>query len=162
MGLIKKNLVQVDAETGEVQDGFALFVPTKRGLKDRHNMMTNPGLLALAMDADLKWEDWRVLAVYLSAMEFENVIDIPQKEVAEILQISKVNVSRATKKLVTKHILIEESKSGRSKVYRLNTAYGWKGKVSKEYSDLLDKDCRLLPKSWMKTPAREKIPALQK
>lgn len=157
MGLIKKKLVQVDAETGEVQqDGFALFVATKRGLKDRHNMMTNSGLLALAVDADLKQEDWRVLIVYLSAMEFENVIDIPQKEIADILGISKVNVSRSTKKLLTKNILIEESKSGRSKVYRLNTAYGWKGKVTNQYTDLLEKDCSLLPKTWTKTPSLKK------
>jgi len=162
MGLIKKNLVQVDAETGEVQDGFALFVATKRGLKDRHNMMTNSGLLMLAIDADLKLEDLKVLLVYLASMEFENVIDIPQTDIAEVLGMKKQNVYRATKKLVDKNILIEHSKCGRSKTYRLNTAYGWKGKVTSLYDDLLDKDCRSLPKSWMTTPAREKIPALQK
>jgi len=156
MGLIKKKLVQVDAETGEIQDGFALFVATKRGLKDRHNMMTNPGLLALAIDADLKLEDLRVLLVYLGSMDFENIIDIPQKEVAEILDMKRENVSRSTKKLVTKHILIEEAKSGRSKVYRLNTAYGWKGKVTNQYTELLEKDCSLLPPTWTKTPSLKK------
>ena len=152
MGLIKKNLVQFDAETGDMQEGLVVYVPTRRGLKDRHVMMTNPGLLMLAFDVDLKWEDLRVFLAYIGYTDFENRITVTQKEVSELLGICKVNVSRATKKLVEKNYLIEEEKVGRSKVYRLNTVFGWKGKVTKQYDDLLDNDCRLLPPTWNQIP----------
>lgn len=156
MGLIRKNFGQVDLETGEVQEGLTVFVPTKRGLRDRHVMMTNSGLLMLAFDVDLKWEDLRVLLAYGGYTDFENKITVTQKEVAELLGMKKENVSRSTKKLLTKNYLIEDSKIGRTKTYRLNTVLGWKGKVTKEYDDLLDNDCRLLPSSWMKIPALSK------
>lgn len=152
MGLIKKNHVQVDKETGEVQEGLTVFVAIKRGLKDKHVMMTNSGLDMLAFDVDLKLEDLRVFLAYAGGTDFENIIKRTQKEVAELTGIRKENVSRATKKLVAKNYLIEGSKKGRSKTYRLNTAFGWKGKVTNQYDDLLDNDCRLLPKEWNKIP----------
>ena len=152
MGLIKKNHVQVDQETGEIQQGLTVYVATRRGLRDKHVMMTNPGLLMLAFDAELKWEDLRVFLAYAGYTDFENKIQVTQKEVAELLGICKANVSRSTKKLLNKNYLIEELKVGRSKTYRLNTVFGWKGKITNQYDDLLDNDCKLLPPTWMKTP----------
>jgi hypothetical protein len=152
VGLIRKNFKQVDAETGEVQEGLAVYKVVTRGLKDRHIMMTNPGLDMLAFDVDLKWEDLRVFLAYAGATDFENKIRRTQKEVSELTGICKVNVSRSTKKLVEKNYLIEEEKVGRSKVYRLNVVFGWKGKVTRQYDDLLDNDCRLLPSTWNQIP----------
>ena len=41
----------------------------------------------------------------------------------------KQHVSRAMKLLTSKQIVLEGPKVGRSKCYRLNPHYGWKGKV---------------------------------
>lgn len=156
MGLMKKNLVQVNKETGEEEIGLTVLVPIRQKLKDDFSMLTGQGLINLAMDADLKHQDWRVLAVYLGCVEFENIIQISQKDVAEILKMKKVDVSRATKKLVAKNILVEETKMGRSKVYRLNTVYGWKGRINKTYTELYKKDSQLITELWKK---KEKIAA---
>jgi DNA-binding transcriptional ArsR family regulator len=144
MGLIKKDIVQVDRETGEVQEGVMVLVPTKNRLKDRFTMLTGQALIMLAADQDLKWEDWRVLAVYLGSMDFENLIKICQKNVADILGMRKEHVSRSTRKLLSKNILIEDAKDGRSKTYRLNTVYGWKGKITKAYVELYERDSKLV------------------
>jgi DNA-binding transcriptional regulator GbsR (MarR family) len=82
--------------------------------------------------------------VYLGSIRFENIIEITQREIAEILEMKKEHVSRATKKLVSKNILIEESKAGRSKIYRLNTFYGWKGRINKVYTDFYEHDSKLV------------------
>lgn len=150
MSLIKKNLVQVDPATGEVQEGLTVLVPVRKRLKDDFSMLTTEGLIKLAVEADLKGEDWKVLAVYLGSMDFENIIEISQKDVAEILGMSKQHVYRSTKKLLEKAILFEDSKKGRSKVYRLSTLYGWKGRITKTYSDLYENDAKLTTEIWMK------------
>ena len=41
----------------------------------------------------------------------------------------KENVSRAIKLLVSKKIIVEGPKLGRTKTYRLNSNYGWRGQV---------------------------------
>lgn len=144
MAFIKKNLVQVDQETGEEARGMAMLIPIRQKLKDNFAMLTGQGLIKLATDKDLKQEDWRVLFTYLGSIEFENLIQISQKEVAEILGMHKEHVSRATKKLLGKNILLEESKTGRSKTYRLNTFYGWKGRINKTYTELYEHDSKLV------------------
>ena len=45
------------------------------------------------------------------------------------LGIQKANVSRAIKALIENEIILEGPKIGRSKTYRLNPSYGWKGTV---------------------------------
>jgi hypothetical protein len=67
--------------------------------------------------------------------------------------MKKEHVSRSTKKLVEKAILIEDSKKGRSKIYRLSTLYGWKGRITKAYSDLYENDAKLTSEIWMKKTA---------
>ena len=146
MGLSKRRLAQIDLDTGEIIEGQAFLIGNTRGLMDHHAMLTTPGLLMIATDRDLKYQDLRVLFAYLGAMDFENIIDISQKNVAELLGVKKESVSRSTKKLVSKNILIEETKLGRSKIYRLNVVIGWKGRVTKVYDDLYETDSRLIVK----------------
>lgn len=144
MGLMKKNLIQVNQLTGEEERGLAVLVPIRQRLKDSFAMLTGEGLIKLATDTDINKDDWRVLAVYLGSIRFENIIEISQKEIAEILGMHKESVSRTTKKLLSKNILLGESKVGRSKTYRLNTFYGWKGRINKVYTDLYEHDSKLV------------------
>ncbi len=144
MTFIKRKLVQVDQETGEETHGLVVLVPNRQKLRNDFAMLTGQGLIKLATDSNLKQDDLRVLMTYLGSIEFENLIQISQKDVAEILGMHKQNVSRATIKLLSKNILLEESKTGRSKVYRLNTFYGWKGRITKAYTELYEKDSQLI------------------
>ena len=70
-----------------------------------------------------------VLFYLYSKLDFENFIQQSQKEIAEGLGMHKEQVSRAMKILTSKQIVLEGPKVGRSKCYRLNPNYGWKGKV---------------------------------
>ena len=83
----------------------------------------------LAKDREITNEPRRVLDYMFSKLDFENFIQLSQKEIIEILGINKSNVSKAIKLLTRKQIVLEGPKVGRSRCYRLNPNYGWKGKV---------------------------------
>ena len=92
--------------------------------------MTNQeALLALAKDKEIPGEAFRILMFLLHRLDFENYIQVAQKEISETLKINKVNVSRAIKLLCDKGILLRGPKVGRSYCFRLNPYYGWKGRV---------------------------------
>ena len=83
----------------------------------------------IAKDPEMTGETYRVLMYLYSKLDFENFIQQSQKEIGEGLGIRKENISRAMKMLIQKQIVLEGPKVGRSKCYRLNPNYGWKGKV---------------------------------
>lgn len=84
----------------------------------------------IAKDPEMTLEPKNVLLYLFSKLNFENFIQQSQKEVAESLGIHREQVSRSIKLLIRKRIIFEGPKQSRSKCYRLNPDYGWKGKVS--------------------------------
>ena len=74
-------------------------------------------------------ETYKVLMYLYSKLDFENFIQQSQMDIAEGLGIQSKRVSRAMKVLTSKQIVLEGPKVGRSRCYRLNPNYGWKGKV---------------------------------
>lgn len=83
----------------------------------------------LAKDREITSEPRRVLDYLFSKLDFENFIQQSQQDIAQALGMHKSQVSEAMKLLVRKQIVLEGPKVGRSKCYRLNPNYGWKGKV---------------------------------
>ena len=85
----------------------------------------------------------RVFNYMLGVMDFENWINIPQKEIAEEIGIHKVNVSKAIKGLREKGY-IEVYKKGRENFYRIRPEVAWKGterehlKVLRNNNPILD------------------------
>lgn len=144
MPFIKKDLVQVDQETGELQPGMMVLVPVKNKLRDPFMLAAREGRLRLSKDKDLTIQDRRVLDVYEASMDYENWIYMSQQEIADYLGMQKSHVSRSVKKLVEKKILIEGPKAGRSKTYRLNAFYGWRGKIGKEYYQAYEEHSKLI------------------
>jgi len=63
----------------------------------------------------------------MARLDFENLISLEQTAVAEKLGMHKQHVSRSIKRLVEIGCLLEGPKIGRSRTYKLNPAYGWKG-----------------------------------
>lgn len=84
---------------------------------------------ALARDKDLTGKPMSVLMYMFSKLAFENYIYLQQTEISKALNLCQPNVSRAVKLLLDKGIILPGPKLGRSKSYRLNSRYGWKGKV---------------------------------
>ena len=123
-----KRFKQIDPSTGEEIDGFvAVIRPKQKSSFDRHFTMNQDTMIAMAND--LNHEQFRVMFVLLSDLDYENYIQISQIDVANVLGMQKANVSRAIKNLTLKEILMVGPKIGRSKTYRLNPNYGWKGTV---------------------------------
>lgn len=92
------------------------------------------GWLAMAQDALMylaeevrSVEDYRVLMALMAKLDFENLIQVPQVELAVKLKMKRPNINRSMKRLVELGVILEGPKIGRSKTYRLNPNIGWKG-----------------------------------
>jgi DNA-binding transcriptional ArsR family regulator len=135
MSLRRRNLKMIDIDTGEILDDLLVASPKKHRLEGNFIMSLQEGYIRLGKDPEILWQDYRVLMIYLGNLDFENFIQISQSYIATDLGMKKENVSRATRRLVEKGILIKGLKVGRHQTYRLNAFYGWKGKADKKYWD---------------------------
>lgn len=82
-----------------------------------------------------------VLFYVMGRLEFENYINLSQKDIAEALGMQKQNVSTAMKELEEHGIIHKGSKTGQSWTYRLDPNLGYKGRAKnlKKYQDTLDR-----------------------
>ena len=142
MPVRKRRLATVYLDTGEIIEDLLVAAPKKRQPEGEFIMAAQDGFLRLADDPEITGQDYRVLMCYLGSLDFENYLQINQTWIADKLEIAKEQVSRSTKKLVEKGILIKGSKVGRFQTYRLNPFYGWKGKADKEYWEQYEEHAR--------------------
>ena len=126
---MQKYVEQVDRNTGEVMQGCMVWIPQRPKLTERWFMAFQDSFIEIAKDPEMTGETLRVLMYLYGLLDFENYIQQSQKDIAEGLGMRKENVSRAMKLLTSKQIVLEGPKVGRSRCYRLNPDYGWKGKV---------------------------------
>jgi DNA-binding MarR family transcriptional regulator len=73
---------------------------------------------------NLSKEAYRVLMVVLGSLDIDAKTRIPQREVAELLDMPKQAVSRAFQLLSDRKILIPDPAPRRPKTYYLNTNFG--------------------------------------
>lgn len=127
----QKRLGNFDAETGEVLDGVLVLVGRKVGSPyGRQWMQINQDALAeIAADPQMGAEALRVFLYLNARLDFENLIQVPQIEIAAALRMKPPSVSRAIRLLEAKQIILAGPKVGRSGSWKLNVHYGWKGKV---------------------------------
>lgn len=124
-----RKVTQVDLETGEDLGGFvAVIRPKQKSAFERHFTMNQAALELLAKN--LTGEQFKVLMMLLGSLDYENFIQIAQADIAEKIEMQKTHVSRAIKFLIEFGIILEGPKIGRSKTYRLNPQFGWKGTVN--------------------------------
>ena len=122
--------MSVDQNTGEVLDGLIVYCGVKRNPYAKGWVMNSQeSLEIIAKDRDLTGEAHRVLWYLLSRLDFENWIQVTQREIAEELGLKKQNASRSISLLESKRIIIRGPKIGRSYAFRLNPYFGWKGKI---------------------------------
>ncbi|WGL94102.1 MarR family transcriptional regulator [Arsenophonus nasoniae] len=124
-----KKYTQIDSDTGEEVGSFvAIIRPKQKSAFERHFTMNQAALLLIANE--LNHDQMRVLMALLADLDYENYIQVSQMDIAKILKMQKSNVSRAVKNLLEFGVILEGPKIGRSKTYRLNPQFGWKGTVS--------------------------------
>lgn len=126
---MNKQIEQIDRETGEILQGCMVYIPYRPKITERWFMAFQDAFEELAKDREITSEPRRVLDYMFSKLDFENYIQLSQMDIAKALGMQKQNVSHAIKLLTTKQIVLTGPKVGRSKCYRLNPNYGWKGKV---------------------------------
>ena len=120
----------INLETGEIVEGVPVYVKAKVKWHEDWLMVMQEALGALAQDRSFTWEMWRVWSYMISKLGFENWIIVPQKEIAESLDMQKTHVSRAVKSLLGKGMILKGPKIGRTNAYKLNSNYAWKGTVN--------------------------------
>jgi predicted transcriptional regulator len=124
----QRELGSVDLETGEILPHVLVAMQQKipNGFAEGWVAMAQEPMVELAVNIK-SVDDWRVLSVLLGYLDFENHIRIEQTAVAEKLGMHRQNVNKAIKRLLVLGVVVEGPKVGRSRTYRLNPAYGWKG-----------------------------------
>jgi hypothetical protein len=127
----KRQIGSVDLKTGELLDGVSVWVGRKIASPYGSQWMqvNQNALLEIAADPDLGLEAWRVFAYLNARLDFENLILVPQTEIAAALHMKRQSVGRAIKLLANKQIILRGPQLGRMSCYRLNPYYGWIGKV---------------------------------
>jgi len=134
--MYKEKKMVVDSKTGEIESEYMLVAMKRHnGFQGGWLAMSQNALKKMSNEID-RLEDFRVLMVLLSILDFDNYIMTRQSEIAESLGMDKSQVSRAIKRLVDKEILVKGPRIGRSWTYRLNPRYGWKGSAKGHHKAL--------------------------
>jgi biotin operon repressor len=136
---MNKRLQQIDLETGEIIDGFVAYVVPKRknGFGQGWLAMAQNGAEILAQ-SNLSGNDFKVLMKLLSVLDYENLIQVSQAEIARELNMHRQHVQRSIKRLLDLCIVLEGVKIGISRSYRLNPNFGWKGSAKGHREALTD------------------------
>ena len=136
---MNKRLQQIDLETGEIIDGFVAYVVPKRknGFGQGWLAMAQNGAEILAQ-SNLSGNDFKVLMKLLSVLDYENLIQVSQAEIARELNMHRQHVQRSIKRLMDLGIVLEGVKIGISRSYRLNPNFGWKGSAKGHREALTD------------------------
>jgi hypothetical protein len=140
-----KNLGTIDLDTGEILQGVPVYLYAKVKWREDWFMGIQEAFIALAKDKEIRGRTRSVLDYMFGKLAFENYICIQQKEIVEALEINKTNVSKAIKLLLQRGIILPGPKLGRTTSYRLNSGYGWKGKVINLADERSKTDLKLVP-----------------
>lgn len=119
-----------------------VVTPIKMLSDKPHVRMFSEGLGRLAVDKDLNGTDTRVLLFLISIMEYENLLNVTQRELSEGLGIVQQEISKSIKKLIKADYLRIVDKNGRQNIYQLNPHIGFKSRA-KNYNllcELWDED----------------------
>jgi predicted transcriptional regulator len=122
-----RRVSSVDLDTGEILDYSLVAVQKKVPIGFAGWMAMALEALDMLASSDLRGDDLRVLLALLGRLDFENLIQIEQTAIAKRLGMKQPHVSRSIKRLIATGCLLEGPKIGRSRTYRLNPAYGWRG-----------------------------------
>ena len=81
---------------------------------------------------DMTGEQYKVLFALFNKLDFNSFLRVTRQELAELLKMQPVHVSRAMKVLKEKNIIVEGPPAGKFKTYRLNPYIAHKGKNRNE------------------------------
>lgn len=135
--MAQKRSTLVDGDTGEILDYSLIAMQRKipNGFREGWIAMAQGALMTLATSIK-HLDDYRVLMMLLALLDFENMTNVSQVELAEKLGMHKQQVNRSIKRLIEVGCLLEGPTVRRSRTYRLNPNYGWKGSGKEHHKAL--------------------------
>ena len=120
----KKYVIVMDEVTGDIKS----CVPIKnKNLGNGWVAMYQEAMAQIAKEK-LTGEQSSVLWYLLAKVDFDNYLMVNQTKMAKELDINRVNISKAIKKLCEREIIVEGPRIGLCKTYRLNPYIAHKGK----------------------------------
>ena len=141
----------VNPKTGKQYKGLA--VPMKKKFPEpiEYVSVFKHGFQQIAK-LKLTPTDYAVLMILLSRLEYENWIRVSQRTIAEELNLTQPQVSRAIKKLVEKNILIKEQDPSdeRRSLCRFNPSFGWKGDTKEWFESTAGKELEPNPPCYVR------------
>ena len=95
---MNRHMQQIDQQTGEVIEGFVAYVVPKRknGFQKGWMAMAQEAMMMLAQ-SNLTGNDMKVMWAMLARLDYENLIQVNQVEVAEQVGMNRHNVNRSIK-----------------------------------------------------------------
>lgn len=128
-----------DAQTGEVVDGILVaFSPRRRNgfVEGWAAVALNPAKVIAQHKRELGEDGLALAWVLVSSLDYENFISLRQTEIAKVLGMHKQNVGRAMQKLIDLNMVIPGPKVGRTRTFRLNPHFGWRGSAKSHHDAL--------------------------
>lgn len=123
----KTKLAVLDLRTGEYEPAITWV---RQKWKGESFFMGFQDAFAELAKKRISAEAKNVFLFILGKVDYDNRLTIPQAEIARQLGMHRQNVSRAMTALVKEGVLlVEEPLLGRTRRFRLNDRYGWKGKL---------------------------------
>jgi hypothetical protein len=140
--MAQKRMYQVDAETGELQQGFMAYVAPKRvnGFGRRWLAMAQDDfVLQLARVGGLPGDALRVFLALAAHLDYENFVVTPQSEIAAKIGMKPSHFNRGLSALIAEGVVEKGPKIGRMVSLRMSPAYVWKGSASNHRKALEDR-----------------------
>lgn len=118
-----------DTKTGKPLSGMNILLIPKSKCKEKDWLMLyqHPMLLNLVKCREITGTDFRVLLLLIYLSEYDNVVNVTQKYLAEQLGIREQNISRSVRKLEEFHCLSKIHLQGQT-VFILSKSLVKKGK----------------------------------
>lgn len=133
----KKYIMVTDEESGKIKGCYPL--KSKNLGTGWIALYQNPSIWLAQQD--LTGEQFKVMHVLFGKLDFDNYLRIGRQDIADIIGIKPVSVSRAMKKLKELKIVVEGPPAGKFKTYRLNPYIAHKGanteKTVKDFNEAL-------------------------
>ena len=106
-----------------------VVTPIKALSQNPHIRTFCEGLTRLAKDRNLNSTDMRVLIYIAGIIEYENILDISQAELAKQMEIVQPEISKSIKKLCELDYLRIIGKVGRQNIYKLSPHFAFKSRA---------------------------------
>ena len=119
----KRYIMVTDEETGQIKGCYPL---KSKNLGTGWIALYQNQSIWLAQQ-NLTGEQLKVMLVLFGKLDFDNYLRIGRRDIANIIGIKPVSVSRAMKKLKDLEIIIEGPPAGKFKTYRINPYIAHKG-----------------------------------